>query len=273
MPELPEVETVRSGLEKILRDDPVIEEIELKRADIRFPIPQDLPRVLKGQRVERVRRRAKYLLIDTPKGTLLNHLGMTGSWRLVNAGEEDIHDHCYIRLGSGRRLAFRDPRRFGMLDLIKPGQESSHVRLKGLGVEPLDAISFHGEFLHAISRKRKIAIKVFIMDQRVVVGVGNIYASEALFRAGLKPTRAAGRLSRHEADRLALACRSVLEEAILAGGSSIRDYRQAGGEEGGFQHAHQVYDRGGEPCRVCGAKIRSKVIGGRSTYWCPKCQK
>ena len=272
MPELPEVETVRAGLEKILQEDPTIEEVVLNRPDIRFVIQKELPHVLRGQRVTGVRRRAKYLLIDTSRGSLLNHLGMTGSWRILNPGEEDVHDHCYILLGSGRRLAFRDPRRFGMLDLVLPGGELTHPRLKDLGVEPLDLEAFTGGLLFLLSRRRKIAVKAFIMDQRIVVGVGNIYASEALFRAGIRPSRAAGKVSKAEYLRLAEACRAVLLESIAAGGSSISDYRQTDGGAGSFQDLHQVYDREGEPCRVCGRTIKARVIGGRSTFWCPHCQ-
>lgn len=273
MPELPEVETVRSGLEEILRKKPVIEQVKLQRGDIRFPIPKDLPKRLEGQPITGVRRRAKYLLFDTPKVSLLSHLGMTGSWRVAPPGDEDRHDHCYIQLSNGKRLAFRDPRRFGLLDLVEPGQEKTHPRLKGLGPEPLNEAEFNADYLYRMSRKRRVPIKVFIMDQRIVVGVGNIYASEALFRAGLRPQKLAGRVSREQVEKLVESIRSVLREAIQAGGSSIRDYRQAGGEEGSFQDAHQVYERGGEPCVVCGTPIRSKVIGGRSTYWCPICQK
>lgn len=272
MPELPEVETVRGGLEKILAKDPVIEEVILNRPDIRFVIPKDLPFILRGQKVTGVRRRAKYLLIDTARGSLLNHLGMTGSWRVVNPGEEDVHDHCYILLGSGQRLAFRDPRRFGLLDLVRPGEELTHPRLQHLGVEPLDVEAFTGGLLFLLSRRRKIAVKAFIMDQRIVVGVGNIYASEALFRAKIRPARAAGRVTQAEYLRLAEACRTVLLASIAAGGSSISDYRQASGESGSFQNAHQVYDREDEPCRVCSTKIKARVIGGRSTFWCPQCQ-
>jgi formamidopyrimidine-DNA glycosylase len=271
MPELPEVETVRAGLEEIAKLHPKIVKVELKRGDVRFPIPKNFARVFQGQKILGVRRRAKYLLIDTPKAVMLSHLGMTGSWRLVENGGEDKHDHCYIELSDGRRLAFRDPRRFGVLDLIESGKETSHRLLKNLGVEPLEE-GFNGEFLFRHSRKRKIAVKVFIMDQRVVVGVGNIYASEALFQARVRPTRKAGSLTRDECDRLVAATREILEAAILAGGSSIRDYRQVGGEEGGYQVAHRVYDRKGEPCGVCGEKIRAKVVGGRSTFWCERCQ-
>jgi formamidopyrimidine-DNA glycosylase len=273
MPELPEVETVRSGLESQLSDHPTITSVKLMRGDIRFPVPPELPARLKNQKILGVRRRAKYLLIDTPSAILLSHLGMTGSWRFTSAGDGDKHDHCYIELSDGRKLAFRDPRRFGMLDLIEPGREADHPRLKSLGPEPLDQNLFNAEYLFKKSRKRHVAVKSFIMDQKIVVGVGNIYASEALFRAGLRPQRLAGRLSQLDCERLVTAIQKVLNEAIIAGGSSIRDYRNASGEAGAFQDSHQVYERGAEPCRVCGTQIRSKVIGGRSTYWCPSCQK
>jgi formamidopyrimidine-DNA glycosylase len=273
MPELPEVETVRLGLEQIFDGRPVIRNILLMRGDIRFPIPPHLPSVLKGQPILGVRRRAKYLLIDTPKGTLLSHLGMTGSWRVATSGDADKHDHCYIELEDGRRLAFRDPRRFGMLDLILPGEESTHPRLKELGPEPLDEEHFNSQYLHKISRHRRVAVKVFIMDQKVVVGVGNIYASEALFRAGIRPQRIAGRITQADSERLANAIQKVLLQAIRGGGSSIRDYRSANGRSGSYQDQHQVYGRAGEPCVKCGTPIRSRVIGGRSTFWCPKCQK
>ena len=272
MPELPEVETVRRGLEEMLVNRPKIREVILRRADVRFPIPKTLPQRLKGQVIIGVRRRAKYLLIETESAILLSHLGMTGSWRLFVAGEDDKHDHCYILLEDGRQLAFRDPRRFGMLDLLEPGGEDQHLRLKDLGVEPLDKAKFTPEFLYRLSRRRRVALKVFIMDQKVVVGVGNIYASEALFRAGLRPQKLTARLTLENCERLVESIRSILSESIAAGGSSISDYRQASGAEGAFQERHVVYDRAGEPCRVCGAPIRTKVIGGRSTFWCGKCQ-
>ena len=280
MPELPEVETVRVGLEKILLDLPIIKKVRLMRKDIRFVIPKELPKLLEGQKVTSVRRRAKYLLIETERVILLSHLGMTGSWRLVVENDEkygadgtDKHDHCYIEFENGQRLAFRDPRRFGILDMIKPGHEATHPRLKGLGVEPLDRELWTPEYLHQASRKRKVPVKVFIMDQKIVVGIGNIYASEALFYAKVRPQKLAGRLSHHECVHIVESSRAVLERAIVAGGSSIRDYRNAGGESGSAQTLHQVYDRGGEPCFTCGRPIRSKVMGGRSTYWCSHCQK
>lgn len=273
MPELPEVETVRAGLAEILEARPMIVRVRLARKDIRFPIPKNFAKALEGQTITGVRRRAKYLLIETPKVSMLSHLGMTGSWRVETAAtlQAGPHDHCFIELSDERMLVYRDPRRFGVLDLVDPGAETTHLRLRELGPEPLGE-EFTPEYLFTLSRKRKTALKVFIMDQRVVVGVGNIYASEALFRAGVKPQKLAGRLTKHEAERLALSIRSVLQEAIAAGGSTIRDYVSAGGESGGFQDAHKVYERGGEPCVACATPVRSKVIGGRSTYWCPKCQ-
>ena len=272
MPELPEVETMRSGLEMILGPIAQIQTVTLMRADIRFKIPKSLPAELKGQRILGVRRRAKYLLFDTPTVSLLSQLGMTGSWRIEKPGDRDKHDHCLIALTDGRTLVFRDPRRFGVIDLIHQGQESTHKLLKHLGPEPLDEMAFKSDVLYAKSRKRKVSVKVFIMDQKVVVGVGNIYASEVLFRAKVSPLKKSGRLTRLEVERIVAAIRDVLKAAISAGGSSIRDYRQAGGESGAFQDAHLVYDRKGEPCLICGTPIRMRVLGGRSTFWCPSCQ-
>jgi formamidopyrimidine-DNA glycosylase len=273
MPELPEVETTRSGLESLLHDHPVIKKVRLMRGDIRFKIPKNLPKQLEGQKIVGVRRRAKYLLFDTANGILLNHLGMTGSWRMVEPGDEDKHDHCYIELENGKRLAFRDPRRFGVIDLIQPGGEAKHKLLKNLGVEPLDETAWTSDYLFQRSRKRKVAIKVFIMNQVVVVGIGNIYASEALYRAQVKPQKLASKVTREECERIVKSSREILQHAIKAGGSSIRDYKQASGESGGFQLLHKVYDRENQECPVCLSKIRAKVLGGRSTYWCPICQK
>jgi formamidopyrimidine-DNA glycosylase len=283
MPELPEVESVRSGLEALLTDKPLIKRVRLYRGDIRFPIPKNLPSRLAGQPIVSVRRRAKYLLIDTPEVSLLSHLGMTGSWRIEDASERreqkqkhrDPHDHCDIELSDGRCLVFRDPRRFGMIDLVEKNAEQAHPRLKGLGVEPLDARLFTPEYLFQASRRRKIAVKVFLMDQKIVVGVGNIYASEVLFRARVRPTRAAGKITRDETVRIVDEIRVVLREAIKAGGSSIRDFHSVGGanEVGSFQNAHHVYGKAGRACPKCGALIRTRMLGGRSTFWCPACQK
>jgi formamidopyrimidine-DNA glycosylase len=272
MPELPEVETVRAGLELLLADA-TIARVELRRRDLRAAIPARLPTVLAGQRVLAVRRRAKYLLIDTSNGTLLCHLGMTGTWRLAPAGSERDHDHCYLHLSDGRRLAFRDPRRFGLLDLIMPGQEARHRRLKLLGVEPLDAAAFNDDFLVAACRGRRQAIKSVIMDQAMVVGVGNIYAQEALFRSGLNPKRPAGRIPRAALAALVDAIRVILCEAIRAGGSTISDFRQAGGGSGYFQTSFRVYGRAGEPCSICATTLLGGVVGGRGTTWCRRCQR
>ncbi len=276
MPELPEVETIRSGLERALCAGTRIKSVELRRADIRFPIPKNLPARLKDQKLKGIRRRAKYILFDFENVTLLSHLGMTGGWRIECDSRKIIlgaHDHCLIHLYDGRTLIYRDPRRFGILDLIVPDKEEQHPRLKELGVEPLDAEAFHAQFLFQASRRRSVAIKAFIMDQKVVVGIGNIYASEALFSAQIRPTKPAGRLTQAEAKSLVQASREVLKAAILAGGSTIRDYTSASGEKGGFQDQHLVYERAGQACRDCNTAIKSKVISGRSTYWCPTCQK
>ncbi|MES2855729.1 MAG: bifunctional DNA-formamidopyrimidine glycosylase/DNA-(apurinic or apyrimidinic site) lyase [Bdellovibrionota bacterium] len=275
MPELPEVETVRRGLEDLLKKKPVVKKIRMIRKDIRFPIPKNLAKLFEGQRIIGVRRRAKYLLIDTEERSLLSHLGMTGSWRLLEGGakgELDKHDHFLIDLDDGRTLAFRDPRRFGIIDYVEHSKESKHKFLHHLGPEPLDEAAFKAEDFFARSRKRKSAIKVFMMDQEIVVGVGNIYASEVLFRSGVRPAKLAGKITKSEAERIVTNVRLVLLEAIKAGGSSISDYRQASGESGGFQDRFKVYDRKGEPCFVCKTPIRTKVLGGRSTFWCPRCQ-
>lgn len=271
MPELPEVETVRRGLESLFANGAVVRAVKLQRPDIRFPIPKELPRKLDKQPITGVRRRAKYLLIETPAGILLSHLGMTGTWRLVETGGEDKHDHCYIELEDGRRLAFRDPRRFGILDWIDTGGEDQHKLLKGLGPEPLGE-HWTVDYLWRSSRGRKVAIKVFLMNQKILVGVGNIYASEALFRSGIRPTKIAGNLTRQQCERLVTAVREILTESIAAGGSSISDFKDAGGAEGYFQNVFRVYDREGQPCVVCDNPLRAKVLGGRSTFWCPNCQ-
>lgn len=273
MPELPEVETVRAELAAMFRDRPEIKGARLMRPDIRFAVPPDLPSRLKGQRVQAVRRRAKYLLLETPAVWLLSHLGMTGSWRLVEPGPTDKHDHFFLDLSDGRSLAFRDPRRFGVLDLVEPGAETTHPRLRGLGPEPLDEAAFHADYLRVLARGRTSTAKAFLMDQRIVVGVGNIYASEALHRAGVRPQRRTGAVTRAEWEKIAASVRDVLREAIESGGSSVRDYRSASGAEGDFQNAHRVYGRDGEPCVACQTVLRAKVIAGRSSFYCPKCQR
>ena len=204
---------------------------------------------------------------------MLSHLGMTGSWR---QGEESaraeglLHDHVRMTFADGRQLIFNDPRRFGYLDWVT-GDEKSNAFLKHLGPEPLSE-DFSGERLFRLLRKRKAAIKVLLMDQRIVVGVGNIYASESLFRAKVRPSRQGAKVTREECERIVASIREVLAEAIEAGGSTISDYRHADGSSGGFQDRFRVYDRKGQPCLVCGKKVSSRVMGGRSTYWCASCQ-
>ena len=273
MPELPEVETVRSGLAKIFAGTPRIKSVLLRRPDVRFPVPTGIVGALTGQPILGVRRRAKYLLIDVPGSVLICHLGMTGSWREVTSDEAfGSHDHFVLELEDGRRLVFRDPRRFGILDISNPDGEAEHPRLRGLGPEPLDRTSFHAEYLRALARGRRSTVKAFIMDQRVVVGVGNIYASEALYRARVRPQRRTGRVTAAEWEAIACAARETLEEAIIAGGSSIRDYRGADGSEGGFQGRFRVYGREGEACLECGSQVKAKIIAGRSSFYCPHCQ-
>jgi len=271
VPELPEVETVRRGLQQLLGTSSVIARIELLRKDLRRTLPTALASHFTGQRITALGRRAKYLLFETAVGTLVSHLGMTGTWRLAAAGAEREHDHCYLHLQDGRRLAYRDPRRFGMLELQLPG--ATLPALAELGPEPLAVDDFHAAYLHSRTRARAVAVKTLIMDQRIVVGVGNIYAQEALFRAGLRPGRRARTMRRAELERLVIAIRAVLQEAIAAGGSTISDFRQAGGGGGYFQHSFQVYDRAGQACTRCRTILMGGVVGGRGTSWCPRCQR
>jgi formamidopyrimidine-DNA glycosylase len=270
VPELPEVETVRAGLQRLL-GRATIARVVLNRRDLRTPFPRDLASALAGRRVRRVRRRAKYLLIDTDGPGLLCHLGMTGVWRLAPEADRRTHDHAELHLADGRRVVFNDPRRFGLLDLLREGDR--HPALDGLGPEPLGD-GFDAAWLaERFATRRRGAVKAVIMDQAVVVGVGNIYAAESLFRSGIRPGLPAGRVSRPRIDRLVAEIRAVLAEAIKAGGSSIDDFRHVNGLSGLFQNDFRVYGRKGEPCRVCGTAIRAAMIGGRSSFWCPTCQR
>ncbi|UOF01858.1 bifunctional DNA-formamidopyrimidine glycosylase/DNA-(apurinic or apyrimidinic site) lyase [Bdellovibrio reynosensis] len=270
MPELPEVEVVRRGLESILKDQPVLEKIELKRADLRDPIPAKKLKTLLGEKLLSVERRAKYLLLWTKKGAMLSHLGMTGTWRVAPPGDERLHDHIYLHFSGNLRLAYRDPRRFGCFDFVQ--KEKTHPKLDILGPEPLEK-AFTGRSLWESLRNKNVAIKVAIMDQKVVVGVGNIYASEALFASGIKPALPASKLSLERAERLVKEIKKVLNRSIKNGGSSISDFAQASGESGYFQNTFRVYDRAGEDCVACGQQVKAKVMGGRNTFWCSGCQK
>jgi formamidopyrimidine-DNA glycosylase len=271
MPELPEVEVVRRELSELLAGQPKIEKFEFKRKDLRDPIPIRQLSRFQGSKVLGVHRRAKYLLIETTAGGILSHLGMTGTWRVATEGDERLHDHIYLHFSGGLRLAFRDPRRFGIFETYEPLRPASSPRLRNLGPEPLSQ-EFTGESLWRSFRKKTAPIKTAVMDQKIVVGVGNIYASEALFLAKIKPQKKAERLTKVQAEVLVASIKRVLQESIDRGGSSISDFAGADGESGSYQDHHQVYDRKDQNCVVCQTKIRHRVMAGRSTYWCPCCQ-
>jgi formamidopyrimidine-DNA glycosylase len=250
----------------------VVTGLLLRERRLRWPVDARLAARITGQRIGDVRRRAKYLLIDLDRGTLIAHLGMSGSLRVLPAATPVIpHDHYDLLLDSGRVLRFNDPRRFGSLHWTS-GDPQRHRLLAGLGPEPLDT-GFDAAYLAARARGRRVAIKQFLMDQRVVVGVGNIYASEALFHARIHPGRAAGRVSVRRLELLVDSVRQVLGEAIRQGGTTLRDYVNADGAPGYFRQQLYVYERAGEPCRRCGTPIRHIVQGQRSTYFCPACQR
>jgi formamidopyrimidine-DNA glycosylase len=239
---------------------------------LRWRVARDLPRQVAGQRIVRVGRRAKYLLLGLESGTLLLHLGMSGNLRAVPAATPRLtHDHFDLVLDSGFALRFNDPRRFGSL-LYTSGDPNEHPLLARLGPEPFSA-AFDAGYLYRITRGRRVAIKQLLMNSQLVVGVGNIYASEALFRARLRPTRAARTLTRADAARLVRGVRAVLGQAIRAGGTTLRDYLGADGAPGYFRQRLYVYERRGKPCRRCGTPVRAMTQGQRSTYYCPSCQK
>ncbi len=271
MPELPEVETTLRGIAHHL-NGACIREVIVRRHDLRQPVSKNLS-AIEGQRFTNSARRSKYLLLGIDDGsTLLVHLGMSGSLRLVTpAAPWKTHDHIGISLDNGMQLRFHDPRRFGLV-LRLSGDPMRHKLLSSLGPEPLGD-EFTPGSLAAVCAKRNSAIKLVIMDAMVVVGVGNIYASEALFRAGILPRTPAKRLSMKRIARLVAAIREVLADAIQAGGTTLRDFLHTNGEPGYFRQQLFVYERKGQPCRVCGTPIRHAVIGQRSTYWCPKCQR
>lgn len=271
MPELPEVETTRRGLAPWLEGQR-IEGLVVRQRQLRWPIPRELPRRLAGQTVTALDRRGKYLLMRTGAGTALMHLGMSGSMRILPAGTvPGRHDHFDLVLDSGRCVRFTDPRRFGAL-LWTARDPLRHPLLATLGPEPLGP-GFDGAYLWQRARRRRVAIKPLLMNAAVVVGIGNIYASEALFRAGIDPRRAAGRLSRTAMTRLTAAVREVLSEAVALGGTTLRDFHDGHGEPGYFSRQLRVYDRTGEPCRHCGTPVRHLVQGQRSTWFCPSCQR
>lgn len=271
MPELPEVETTRAGIAPHIIGRSVTGVIVRDRR-LRWPVTRRLEKDLVGQTVNAVRRRAKYLLLDTHAGSVILHLGMSGSLRvLTHRAAPRKHDHVDVRFRGGLVLRFNDPRRFGCL-LWTRRDPLQHPLLMKLGPEPLEN-EFSGDYLWRRSRGRQLAVKAFIMDASIVVGVGNIYASEALFGAGIHPRRPAGRISRARYQSLAKEIRAVLGAAIKAGGTTLRDYTDSDGLPGYFRNALAVYDRKNAPCERCGAAIRQEVIGQRSTYFCVRCQR
>lgn len=279
LPELPEVETVCRGVRPHVVGRRV-RAVELRRGDLRWPIPVAAVEALAGHTCRKVDRRSKYLQLHfdgAAAPVLLVHLGMTGRLfvdvKRPRAAPPEFRRHEHWRIDFGDRLLrFVDPRRFGALDVAAAATLAQHPLLERLGVEPLEP-GFDGAFLFAATRKRKVAVKILLMNAAVVVGVGNIYASEACWRAGVRPRRAAGSLTRSECDALALAVKEVLQAAIAAGGTSFRDYVGVAEDAGFFARELAVYERGGEACRRCGATIRRTTDGGRSTYWCAGCQR
>lgn len=269
MPELPEVETTLRGIAPHVLGH-VIQSITVRNHRLRWPVPRNLRQVA-GSRVHGATRRAKYLMLDTAAGSLLIHLGMSGSLRVVDpASEWRKHDHLAIRLDTGQEIRFHDPRRFGTVLLTPKGAQ--HPLLRNLGPEPLGD-TFSRDYLFEMSRKRRVSTKHFIMNARVVAGVGNIYACEALFMAGIRPSRPAGRLSRDDCTRLVRAIRRVLRASIRMGGTTLRDFLHGSGEPGYFKQSLRVYDREGCRCKRCGSAIKRTLHGQRSTFWCPGCQK
>jgi formamidopyrimidine-DNA glycosylase len=294
MPELPEVETVRRGLEPALQGARIVS-VEQRRPDLRFPLPENFPGRLTGRTIASLGRRAKYLLVDLDDGmTLILHLGMSGSFRVERDDATSAmpgafhhersaaaaHDHVVLHLSNGFRITYNDPRRFGFMDLAPRAKLDEHPSFKGLGMEPLGN-ELNGDTLAALLKGRKAPLKAALLDQRLIAGLGNIYVCESLNMARLSPKRAAGTIVRKNglptdaASRLAEDIRAVLTLAIQAGGSSLRDHKLTDGSLGYFQHHFRVYDREGEPCPTpaCGGVVKRIVQSGRSTFYCPKCQK
>ena len=271
MPELPEVEITRRGLAPWL-EGRQFAQILVRTPKLRWPIPAEFAQRLTGSRVAALDRRAKWLLLRTDRGTALLHLGMTGSFRVLREDRPPgLHDHLDFVTDAGVTIRFNDPRRFGAM-LWTEEDPALHPLIAPLGPEPLSD-SFTGEYLYRRSRKRGLAIKPHLMNARIVVGVGNIYASEALFRAGVHPARAAGRIGLPRIEALVAAIKEVLLESIRVGGTTLRDFHDGDGQPGYFGQHLRVYDRAGLPCRSCGAPVKQVVLGQRSSYYCPRCQR
>jgi len=270
MPELPEVETTRKGIAPYVVGE-IVKDIIIRERQLRWPIPTTLKRSLKNQCIRKLRRRAKYLLFYTDNGCMIIHLGMSGSLRVIDEKQTpEKHDHVDIIFETGRTLRFRDPRKFGSILWTKE-DPMEHRLINHLGPEPLSD-EFQADYLYARSRKRTKAVKTFIMDSCIVVGVGNIYASEALFHAGIKPTQKAGKISKARYKKLVIEIKNVLSHAIKKGGTTLRDFINGEGKPGYFKNELQVYDRAGEPCNYCKTPIKMIRQGQRSTFYCTKCQ-
>jgi len=269
MPELPEVETTCRGITPHVLGQAIVR-VEVYQRKMRWPIPKAID-ALVGHTITAVTRRGKYIRIQVNGGEAIVHLGMSGSLRISDANQpRKKHDHVEWHLQSGKVLRLHDPRRFGCM-LWQPDQVSLHPLLEKLGPEPLGN-EFTADYLFAISRKRKTALKVFLMNSHIVVGVGNIYASESLFMAGIRPGRAAGRITKADAERLVEAIRTVLQRSIDQGGTTLRDFVNSDGAPGYFKQQLLAYDRAGEPCYTCGSLIKQRTMAQRSTYYCPSCQ-
>lgn len=271
MPELPEVETTRSGIAPHIENN-IISNVIVRNRNLRWPISSGLKNKLSHQKVIAVTRRAKYLLIQTEAGTLIMHLGMSGSIRILKSKESvEKHDHFELQFKDGCCLRLRDPRRFGAV-LWTKDDPLTHKLLINLGPEPLDN-EFNADHLYQKSRNRKITIKQFIMDNKIVVGVGNIYASESLFLSGINPRRQAGKITKQNSEDLTAAIKKILRQAIKQGGTTLKDFTSSTGKPGYFQQQLKVYNRFNEPCLKCNKAIKQITLGQRSTFYCPNCQK
>jgi formamidopyrimidine-DNA glycosylase len=271
MPELPEVETTRRGIEPLVVNK-VVSQVRIYNGSLRWPVPEELTTLLPDQQINSVSRRSKYLLFSFPSGTMIVHLGMTGHLRVdASQAEKRKHDHVELVFTDGTALRYNDPRRFGSI-LWTSEDPLQHVRLSALGPEPFDS-KFNASYLHKLSRHRKVAVKPFLMDAHVVVGVGNIYASEALFRARIAPARPAGKVSKAAYERLVQAVTSILSEAISSGGTTIKDFADSEGNPGYFTQELRVYGRAGQQCKACDTLVKQVKLGQRSTFYCPTCQK
>ena len=271
MPELPEVETTKRGISPHVVNNPIVS-VSIRQPQLRWPVPANLSQLLVGQTFLSVERRGKYLLLETANGTLIIHLGMSGSLRITPVSvPPEKHDHVDIEMANATVLRLRDPRRFGAV-LWSKEQPEKHKLLRNLGVEPLSR-DFDGDYLHQRAAKRIVSVKQFIMNSNIVVGVGNIYASEALFLAGIKPTLAVGKISKPRMNKLSDAIKSILRSAIKKGGTSLRDFTQSDGNPGYFKQSLNVYSKDGDACTRCGTKIKLIKQGQRATYYCSKCQK